>query len=371
MSTVTLPTPDELKELFDHRHEASVTICLPSSPDPSGTPPVRLQLKNAVAEAEEQFKALAVPKRTVWAVINPIRELVEDEDFWREQSRGLAILAAPDVLNTYAMPETVRPTVDVGDRWDLGPLLRGISHRDDAYVVGVSEGSNHLFLLAGAERPRELELELPDDLDSVLQHASNDGHADLPRPAGATGERIEHHRYCKIVQDAVLARVRRPKLPMILAAIDEFQSAYRDINAYPNLLDRGIATHPDSLSPDELASRAGEILDAHYRRQLDDWRDRFGTRRAHQLGVQTLEDVARAAAAAAVEELLYDVDAQIEGSIDDLGFLTLADEPGPTTYDVVDEIAVRVFRSGGLVRAVNRDEIPDGSPVAAILRFPV
>jgi hypothetical protein len=371
MSTVMLPTPTELMELFEHRHAASVTICLPSSPDPTGAPPVRLQLKNAVAEAEEQFKALEVPKRTVWAVINPLRELVEDEDFWREQSHGLAILAAPDVLNTYAIPETVRATVDVGDRWDLGPLLRGISHREDAYVVGVSEGSNHLFLLAVGARPQELDLELPDDLDSVLQYASNDGHADTRRPAGATGDRIEHHRYCKIVQDAVLTRVHRPKLPMILTAIDEFESAYRDINAYPNLLDRGIATHPDSLSPDELESRARLILDDYHRMQLEDWRDRFRTRRAHQLGVQTLGEVARAAAAAAVEELLYDVDAQIEGSIDDLGVLTLADEPGPTTYDVVDEIAVRVFGSGGLVRAVNRDEIPDGAPVAAILRFPV
>ena len=125
------------------------------------------------------------------------------------------------------------------------------------------------------------------------------------------------------------------------------------------------------MSPDELESRARQILDEYHRMQLAGWRDRFRTRQAHQLGVQTLEDVARAAASAAVEELLYAVDAQIEGSIDDLGVLTVADEPGPTTYDVVDEIAVRVFRSGGLVRAVNRDEIPDGSPVAAMLRFPI
>jgi hypothetical protein len=158
---------------------------------------------------------------------------------------------------------------------------------------------------------------------------------------------------------------------MVLAAIDDFASAYREINKYPNLLDRGIETHPDSLSPAELDSRARQILDDYYQLQLEEWRERFRTRRAHQLGRETLEDVAFAATAAAVEELVYDVDAQIEGSIDGMGVLVLADEPGPTTYDVVDEIAVRVFRSGGLVRAVTRDDGADGSPVAAILRFPV
>ena len=348
-----------------------MTIYLPSSPNPTETAPVRLHLKNAVMEADEQCKALGVPKRTVWAVINPLRDLVEDDDFWRDQSLGLAIFAAPDVLNTYTMPETVRGAVDVGERWDLGPLLRSLSHREDGYVVGVSEGSNRLFLLPLGERPRELELELPDDLESVFQYANNAGDADFPRPAGATGERIEHRRYCKAVQDAVLRCVTNSKLPMVLAAIDDFESAYREINTYPNLLDHGIETHPDSLSPDELNSRARQLLDDYYRMQLKDWRERFSNRRAHRLGVEKLEDVALAATAAAVEELLYDVDAQIEGSIDDMGVLVLADEPGPNTYDVVDEIAVRVVRSKGKVRAVTRDEIPDGSSVAAILRFPV
>jgi hypothetical protein len=81
--------------------------------------------------------------------------------------------------------------------------------------------------------------------------------------------------------------------------------------------------------------------------------------------------VARAATAAAVEELFFNSDARVEGTIDDLGLLTKADAAGSGTYDVIDEIAMRVVRSGGEVRAVRNEDLLDGSPVAAILRFPI
>ncbi len=37
----------------------------------------------------------------------------------------------------------------------------------------------------------------------------------------------------------------------------------------------------------------------------------------------------------------------------------------------IDEIAARVLRSGGRVRAVRSTDLPDGAPVAAVLRFPL
>ena len=41
------------------------------------------------------------------------------------------------------------------------------------------------------------------------------------------------------------------------------------------------------------------------------------------------------------------------------------------SYGVVDEIARRVWLSGGRVLAVRRDDVPGRSSVAAILRYPL
>ena len=85
-----------------------------------------------------------------------------------------------------------------------------------------------------------------------------------------------------------------------------------------------------------------------------------------------LSDVARAATFGAIETLLVDIDASLPGTIDETsGVLALANAAGPTTYDILDEIAGRTFHAGGKVLAVRSKDIPGGGPTAAILRYGV
>jgi len=173
------------------------------------------------------------------------------------------------------------------------------------------------------------------------------------------------------VQDAVLPAVADSGLPLILAASRELEPAYRGVNDHPRLLEKGIEAHPGSLETDELESRARRILDEHYARELDRWREDFGTHRSNGRATSRLKDVARAASTGAVADLMFDMDDALEGSIDEDGEVHEAEAAGPSTYGLVDEIAVRVLRGGGTVHAVRREDLLDGSPVAAVLRYPL
>src|SRR5690606_23509668 len=131
------------------------------------------------------------------------------------------------------------------------------------------------------------------------------------RAQGATGQRIEQQRYCRLVQDAVLEQVGESTLPMILAASRDLEPAYRVVNSYVGLLEVGIEAHPESLTPDDLDVRARTILDEHYAGELADWRERFGTQRGSGLATSRLNEVARAATASAIEELLFNMDSTL------------------------------------------------------------
>lgn len=205
----------------------------------------------------------------------------------------------------------------------------------------------------------------------MLEHADNDGQADRGRAMGSHGQRLEQQRYCRIIQDAVLERIGDNRLPLILAASADFGPSYRSINSYSTLLPDGIEVHPDSLNRDELDTRAKAILDAHYRAKLDQWREDFGTKRSQGLATSKFAEVARAATSAAIAILHFDVEASVDGTIDEQGIVTKNQEPGPESYPLVDEIASRVLRSGGTVMAVRNKDLTDGSPVAAILRYPL
>ena len=72
-----------------------------------------------------------------------------------------------------------------------------------------------------------------------------------------------------------------------------------------------------------------------------------------------------------MSELCFDLESTaLEGSIDDAGAIHPATGATHTTYGLIDELAVRVLRTGGTVRAVRKGDLPDDSPVAAILRYP-
>ncbi len=61
-------------------------------------------------------------------------------------------------------------------------------------------------------------------------------------------------------------------------------------------------------------------------------------------------------------------DAVVPGTISATGAVAFGDADADR-YGVVDEIARRVWLTGGRVLAVRRDDIPGAEPVAAILRY--
>lgn len=368
---LSLPTAHDLSELTGHRGGASVTVYLASSPLPDRTEAVQIALKDALAQAEKQLREAGISADDMASIVRAVRELESDHEFWQHQARAIALFVAPGVLRAFRLANELKSHTAVGDRFDLGPLLRASTFKHGGYVLSVSEGLVQLLELSATERPTVIKLKLPAELDSVLERADNGGKADPPRAEGATGQRIEQQRYCRLVQDAVLAVIDDPTLPMVLVASRDLEPAYRVINTYPALMEEGIDAHPESMSVDELDERARKILDEHYASDLSEWRELFGSRRSNGLATSQLSETARAATSGAVEELLFDMNSTVEGSIDDSGVVHDSDQPGPTSYGIVDEIAARVLRTGGTVRAVRSEDLPDSTPVAAMLRFAV
>ncbi len=366
-----LPSTSDLQELTSHRDDASVTIYLPASPQPRETDRTRMLLKSTVADAAARLAATGVATDRVRQVVESLESLDENPDFWVRQARGLALFAAPGVLRTFRMVNSVQPALSISDRFDVGVLLRSVSFPHAAFVLSVTEGGAHLYAISATEPTRELELEgLPEDLHTVLEYTTTEDDHAVPRAQGANGEKTEQQRYCRIIQKSALARVNGSNLPLILAASRELEPAYRAVNTYSRLADESIRTNPDALTVAEITERARAILDRLYQSQLAAWAEKYEVQRSRDRATGDLGHVARAATAGAVEELVFDMDADVGGWIDQHGALRVDDEDPDANYGVLDEIAARVLKSSGTVYAVRADDVPNGSPVAAILRYP-
>src|SRR5690606_42115270 len=109
-------------------------------------------------------------------------------------------------------------------------------------------------------------------------------HVDDRAPTGKTQSSAAEKSHLRIYSRTT-DRVIRPLIawrdvPLILAAAEPLDSIYRSVNTYPHLAEKSIAGNPDGLSETGIASKAREILDDLYARQLADLHDRYETRLA-------------------------------------------------------------------------------------------
>jgi hypothetical protein len=159
-----------------------------------------------------------------------------------------------------------------------------------------------------------------------------------------------------------------------VAALAESLDDLVDDGGFWRFQARGLAVFatPERQTDAELGSAARAVLDGLYRDRIGDWADLY---RQHGNEGRATTDIAQAARAAtfgAVQRLLVDMDQVLPGTVDERdGTIALAHSPSADTYGVADEIARRVLLSGGEVLSVRQSDIPDGKPLAAILRYPL
>jgi hypothetical protein len=373
MLYVDIPTHPEIRALFEARADACVSIYLPTTPETQNVTLSRISFGNLTRTALEQLDAAGFDKRRRAALEEHLLALDEDDDFWRLQANGLAILATPDSLRTFRLATEVTNTVEVSDRFYLKPLIRAMTFTQHAFVLALSESDVRLVEVF-ADRPANA-VSVPDLPGSA---AGATGHASVNNPGtgsghgNAQGQKSLLLKYLRKVDDALRPVLAGRETPLILAATEPLEPIFRSVNSYPGLLAEGISTSPDDMSESALASAARSVLDGHYAARIETATALFHERVGSHRAITDLQAVARAATFGAVELLLVDIDEVVPGTVDETdGTVALATKPGAASYGVIDEITGRAILAGGKVLAVRRADMPDGAAVAAILRYPV
>jgi hypothetical protein len=363
-----IPTPSELEQLLAVRDPLCVSLYIPTSPLSQEAQSARIELKTLSANAIGQLEAAGAARRALTELREPLDELVDDHEFWSEQARSLAVFAAPGTLRTFRLPNRLAGEVEVGDRFYVKPLLRAVTFPQAAFVLALAAGGVRVVEVVADGPAYAVDVPgLPADLAGSLGAAAERSLS--ARLIGAEGEKVRLRQFARKVDQALRGMLAGRELPLILAATEPLDSIYRSVNSYPALAAAGIPGNPEALTDDELAAAARSVLDELYAAELAAVRERFGVRFHDSRAASDVATVARAATAGAVDTLLVDIDDKVPGVVDEAtGAVALADEDDAASYGVVDEIARRVLLSGGRVLAVRRDDLPDRTPVAAILR---
>lgn len=347
-----------------------VSIFLPTTPLTQDAQSDRIVLKNLTKEATEQAEAIA-DKRQIQAMTSYLEELQEDDEFWKFQANGLAILVTPESIQTYRLAYPVAQATEVSDRFYLKPLMSALQPMS-AYVLAISQKSVKLYEFTAAQQLESLDVaDLPADFSEVTKRTLQRDRAPSGKLQGDEGAEILQRQFLRAVEKAVRPVVSGSNMPLILATTQEFQAMYRSLNSYDMLADKGVDGSVEGLPEEEIRQAIPEIVNQLRQERIQQWVDLYYQRQSESRAIADLATIAKLTIRGQVSHLLVESDTVQYGTLSDMGEITTSNTRSAETYDVVDEIVVRVIENGGEVLGVQRTEnAPEElMPMAAVLRW--
>ena len=364
---VDVPTRDELALFADLNEPGLVTILLPTTPVTAQVQADRIVFKNLGADGVGRLTESGVRSSSAVAeVADVIADLVDDDTFWAHQSYGLAVIVAADHVWTLRLPVPVGPSVHVGDRVPLMPLLTVASRPSECFVLALSEGGARLIDVPADLPPVPVRVpHLPASAADAAGKASIGDRSHSGRLVGSEGKRTHIRHYARAVDAALRPVIAGSELPLVLAATEPIRSIYRAANSYPYLLTEALETNPDASSDQDLATGAREILAREHQVRVAEYATLLDRRRSQSRVASDLSEIARYAVRGAIDTLLVASGHTVAGSIDPHdGNLTL-----DTDGDAIDDLCRLVLSSAGTVLVLEPGDLPGTGSVVAILRF--
>jgi hypothetical protein len=365
-----IPTRAEIDALWETATPASVSLYVPTEPASSGEAE-RIAFKNLTRTALDQLaESGTASKEDLAALAEAFAALEEDAEFWRHQARTVAVFATPGWVRTFRLPNRLVELVVAGDRLHVKPLMRAVTFPQTAFVLALAQGGVQLLETVPDAAPQLVPVPgMPRDVASAVGKSSIKDRAPIRRLQGHEGQKVRMRQYARLVDHALREVLPGHGVPLVIAATEPLDSIFRSLCRYPDVVPETVPGSPENVSDVDLVGEARTVLDRYYAGRLAELKDLFEQRAGQNRTSTDVATVARLATQGAVDTLFLDIDAVVPGEVADDGAVAFAEEIGPGTVGVADEIARRAWLSGARLVAVRREDVPGGGNLASILRY--
>jgi hypothetical protein len=382
-----LPTKELIQELLSADQAPCLSLYMPTHQNHPENLQDIILFKNLVRQMEESLMQ-KYSSGEVQKHLDPLKTLVDNNDIWYHTLDGLAVFSAEGIFEVIRLNKSVEELAIVADSFHTKPLRQYLQSVDHFHVLGLTlhdirlfEGNRHSLTEV------ELTADTPKTITEALGDELTDKHSTIASYGGVGGESTSMHhghggykeesekdaeRFFRVVANAIYEHFSKPSgWPLILAALPEHHNLFQKVSKNPLLLPKGIAINPSSVSPDQLAKMAWEIMEPEYNLKLDSLVERFEQARANGKGSDDYKEVAVAAVEGRVDTLLVEADRIIAVRVTNLvtGNTQKKDLSNPKVDDLLDDMGELVIKMGGQVMVLPTEKMPSETGLAAIFRY--
>ena len=343
-----------------------------------------IRFKNLIKEMENSLKQ-KYPKKETISIINLFTRISEDKELWITALDGLAVLYAEGQAILYKLARPVKELVVVSDGFHIKPLIRNFQSADRYHVLGLNreeftifEGNRYGFheVDIGMDIPTNIKEVLGEEYISTYVKANRYGGArEQGNYHGHYGRKeaveVDTKRFFRVVDRVVSDNYSKPmKLPLLLIALPEYHTLFKEISHNPYLLEESIKMNYDALTVDKLQEAVWKEIEPLYIKKTLEIVKRFETSRSQDYGSDDIVQIAKACAENRIDTVLLEADRIIPGKINrDTGVIEEGELSNPEFGDLLNDIAEIVIKNGGYVIILPKERMPSTTGAAATYRY--
>jgi hypothetical protein len=218
--------------------------------------------------------------RNLSSFVDRAYRLLDDNSFWKEQSKGLAVFFNDDMFEVFCLPVPFREFSSIAKKYVLTPILSLMIEGDEFYTLSLSHKRIRLFKNTTFNF-EEINISglVPQNADEVFSYyefrkeiqGKNMDLGGLKRSKSKANIIIHGHNpeydedkyvfeFLRKVNDGIMNILKTEHSPLVVAAAEYVFSIYKKANTYQNLIDESIPGNPDRLNEYDLHEGAYSIV---------------------------------------------------------------------------------------------------------------
>ncbi|MFN1835970.1 hypothetical protein AB2B38_011965 [Balneola sp. MJW-20] len=373
---------ETIERLISQTSDTNISIFIPTHKTGAEGKQDPIHLKNILSEVRNELKASGWKDPDIDQLFSPVHMLIEENQFWLHQDKGLAIYFNKNHFDYFKIPVTPNADHYIAENFMITPLLELQNHHGVYHILVLSQNKTRMLKSAPDELTEVAIESVPTSMEehlkfhvaekSLQSHSAGNGNNAVFHGQGGEGnsDNKELKLFLKHIENKVTKYMKKVNGPLVLAGTDKIVSYYREANSYYNLIGGSIKGNPDTRRDEETEEAAWSLVEAFFREEIQSDLERFNNLRGGGLISANIKDIVSGAYFGKVDTLFVSMKNKQWGKFDpESNQVQLSSEKTDETVELINFAAVSALRTGSTLYGLSPEQIPETSNLAAIYRY--
>ena len=345
----------------------------------------KINLKSQWKKAGEELKKLGFPQEKIEKIGKPVTDLLDDRDFWRHQSDGLALFLADGFYRQYTLPVYFEAFTYVADHFYLKPMVPMFNGDGRFFLLSLQLDKVKLY---EATQFSIGEVKIDDIAPSQIEDRVGYDYEERGRKAKTqnttTGTSTVHGyepatrdrnneilRYFRAVDKAVYEVLHNEKVPLIVACEDSFFPIYQEASRYKNLYPQSVPGNPEAHeNMFSLHDAALKTLEPYFKKEKEEKMKQFNDLNPSRTS-SSISEIIPAIHEGKVDTLFLQNREDIWGDYNEnMASVDVHEERRNGSVSLMNLAAIKVIEQNGKVYLVENEFMPNQeTKVNAVYRY--